>query len=190
MTGIFLPLALAFIGVIIAFVSYRDIRRGGARVYTLEREAILRRASLALMGSVLLFAAAIGLLLLQRQQQLAVEAAEEGEVVEGVSTLTPTPMVEQFPPLATETPAVSFPTSTPTRPICRAVVEGTFGNGLTLRDEPGGQQVTILAEADLVTVLDADSVVVNDIVLRNVRSLFGEEGWVAEQFLSLGPGCQ
>jgi uncharacterized membrane protein len=190
MSEIFIPLALAFLGIIAAFASYRDIKRGGARFYTLEREAILRRASLTLVGSMLLFIAAIGLLVLDRQQ--TVEPPLEGEVVEGVVTVTPTPVVEQFPPLPTETatPDLSFPTATPTRPICRAVVEGTFGNGLTLRSEPGGEQISILAEADLVTVLDQTPTSANGIEWRQVRSLFGDEGWVAAEFLTLGTGCE
>lgn len=192
MSELFIPLGLAFLGFIAAFISYRDIRRGGARFYTLEREAILRRASFTLMGSALLFAAAIGLLILERQQNLATDAAAEGEIIEGVVTITPTPVVEQFPPVATATPTpdLTFPTATPTRPVCRAVVEGTFGNGLTLRDAPGGEQVSILAEADLVTVLDQSPTEANGITWREVRSLFGDEGWVADQFLTLGAGCE
>lgn len=191
MSEIFIPLALAFLGVVAAFASYRDIKRGGARFYTLEREAILRRAGLTLVGSMLLFIAAIGLLVLDRQQAAASPPAE-GAVIEGVVTVTPTPEVEQFPPLPTETatPDLSFPTATPTRPVCRAVVEGTFGNGLTLRSEPGGEQISILAEADLVTILDQAPTVVNGIEWRQVRSLFGNEGWVAAEFLTLGTGCQ
>lgn len=192
MSGTLLPMALAFLGFVAALVSYRDIRRGGARFYTLEREAILRRASFTLVGSALLFLAAISLLLVGRQQQLNVDAAADGAIIEGVETATPTLAVEQFPPAATETatPDLSFPTATPTRPICRAVVEGTFGNGLTLRDQPGGKQVAILAEADLVTVIDQGPTEANGIAWRQVRSLFGDEGWVADQFLKMGTGCE
>jgi hypothetical protein len=187
----FIPLALAFLGIIAAFASYRDIKRGGARFYTLEREAILRRAALTLVGSMLLFLSAVGLLVLDRQQTSAAPETE-GTVVEGELTATPTLAVEQFPPLSTETatPDLSFPTSTPTRPVCRAVVEGTFGNGLTLRSEPGGEQVSILAEADLVTVMDQEPTVANGIEWRQVRSLFGDEGWVSAEFLTLGTGCE
>jgi hypothetical protein len=191
MSDIFIPLALAFLGVVAAFASYRDIKRGGARFYTLEREAILRRAGLTLVGSMLLFMAAIGLLVLDRQPTTAAPSAD-GEVTEGVVTITPSPEVQQFPPLPTETatPDLSFPTATPTRPVCRAVIEGTFGNGLTLRSEPGGEQVSILAEADLVTVIDQGPTTANGIEWRQVRSLFGDEGWVAAEFLSLGTGCE
>ncbi len=192
MSGIYIPLTLAFLGIVAAFASYRDIRRGGARFYTLEREAILRRASFILLGSALLFAAAIALLVVDRQQSLAADAVVEEETIEGVVTITPSPVVEQFPPLATETPTpdLNIPTVTPTRPVCRAVVEGTFGNGLTLRDQPGGEQVTILAEADLVTVIDQGPSEADGLAWRQVRSLFGDEGWAAEQFLKMGTGCE
>jgi hypothetical protein len=70
------------------------------------------------------------------------------------------------------------------------VVEGTFGNGLTLRSEPGGEQISILAEADLVTVIDQGPTNANGIEWRQVRSLFGDEGWVAAEFLTLGTGCE
>jgi hypothetical protein len=194
MTSIYIPLALAFFGFVAALASYRDIRRGGARFYTLEREAILRRASFTLMGSALLFVAAIALLVAGQQGLTAGAPTGEGEVIEGVITITPSPAVQQFPPASTETPtpdpALIFPTATPTRPVCRAVVEGTFGNGLTLRSEPGGEQVSILAEADLVTVVDQGPTEANGIAWRQVRSLFGDEGWAAEQFLKMGTGCE
>ncbi len=63
MSGIFIPLALAFAGFVAAIAAYRDIQRGSARFYTLERESVLRRAGFILMGSALLFSAAIGLLI-------------------------------------------------------------------------------------------------------------------------------
>ena len=188
MNSSLIPVLLAFLGVVAALASYRDIKRGGARFYTLEREAILRRASLTLMASMLLFIAAISLLMLGQQPDTAVPPAES-EAVQGAATITPTPELEQFPPLPTETatPDLSFPTATPTRPVCRAVVEGTFGNGLTLRSEPGGAQISILAEADLVTVLDQAPTNANGIEWRQVRSLFGDEGWVAADYLTIVP---
>ena len=57
-----IPLALAIAGLIAAVMTYRGIRRGGARYYTLEREALLRRATFTLFSSVILFTAAIGFL--------------------------------------------------------------------------------------------------------------------------------
>ena len=55
MTGLFLPILL-FAGALAAtFLTYRNIRRGGARFYTLEREIILRRAAFTLVVAALLY---------------------------------------------------------------------------------------------------------------------------------------
>ena len=194
MTGLFIPLALAAAALIGAFATYRGIRRGGARFYTLEREAILRRASFTLAGSTLLFLAAVGLLVLQHQQMIEQEAAESGELVEGVETSTPTAEIGVFPPTPSATPTVdtSIPTATPTPILCRAVVSGTSGNGLTLRETPGGEEITILPEASLVNLItEEEPAEANGLVWRKVASIVtGDEGWVAEDFLELGPGCE
>ena len=51
MDGLFFPILL-FVGAVLAtFFTYRNIRRGGARFYTLEREIVLRRAGLMLGGA-------------------------------------------------------------------------------------------------------------------------------------------
>lgn len=195
MSGLLLPIGLIFAGIITAIVTYRGIRRGGARFYTLEREQLLRRASFTLFSTVVLFLAASGILLFERQQMLAVDAPpEEGEidVVEGETAVPTTPEINSLPPLPTETPTpdASIPTATPTAVICSAIVEGTFDNGLTLRDAPGGAEVDVLAEATIVTVLtDEGTSEANGFVWRKVRSLFGDEGWVAEDFLTFGSGC-
>ena len=63
MSAYIIPLGLAFLGLILAFVTYRNIRRGGARFYTLEREHMLRRAMLTLAGTVFFFMLAIGYLI-------------------------------------------------------------------------------------------------------------------------------
>ena len=191
----YIPIALTIAGLLTAFVAYRGIRRGGARFYTLEREAILRRASLSLLGSVLLFLAAIGLLAYQHQQIGAEEAAGSGEVmVEGIATTgTPLPDLQQFPPLdtPTATPDLNIPTVTPTALICRAVVEGTFGNGLKLRDTPNGEEITVLAESTLLTMLPDEPLETEGLTWRKVRSVVsGDEGWVADQYLTLGESCQ
>lgn len=194
MSGLFIPIALTVAALFAAFATYRGIRRGGARFYTLEREAILRRASLTLMGSVLLFLAAVGFLALQVREIDVQEAAESGEVIEGVATVTPTPEISTFPPTPSATPTedASLPTATPTPVICRAIVEGTFGNGLTLRDAPGGEELAILPEASLITLVpDEEPVVANDLTWRKVASVVtGEEGWVAENFLEIEAGCE
>jgi hypothetical protein len=191
MSDLFFPLALAFVGLIAAFAAYRGIRRGGARFYTLEREAILRRASFSLLGSVFLFLAAISLLVYEQQQSIAEDAAAAGEIIEGVTTATASPFVNQFPPQATETatPDFSIPTATPTRIICRAVVESV--NGLRLRDTPGGQEIDILADGSILTlVTEEPPTEANGIIWRKIRPVIGEEGWVAEEFIIIGAPCE
>jgi hypothetical protein len=186
----FLPLLLALGGLIAAFITYRGIRRGGARYYTLEREAMLRRAMLTLLLSVLLFLGSIGLLVYRQQsaQEALLEpvAGEEGIVQ---ATITPTVVVEQFPPTATATSSVVEPTVTATPVICRAIVEGTGGNGLTLRDVPGGQEVTILPDGSVLTVLEDAAVETGGFNWRKVRLVGGDEGWVAEDFLTIRAPC-
>ncbi|KAA3659916.1 MAG: SH3 domain-containing protein [Chloroflexi bacterium] len=194
MSGLLLPIGLIFAGIITAIVTYRGIRRGGARFYTLEREALLRRASFTLFSTVVLFLAASGILIFERQQSLTAETPAEGEVdvVEGETAVPGTPEINSLPPLSTETPTpdASIPTATPTVVVCSAIVEGTFDNGLTLRDAPGGAEVDVLAEATIVTVLTEEGTSeANGFVWRKVRSLFGDEGWVAEDFLTFGTGC-
>jgi hypothetical protein len=188
-----LPLVLAFLGLILAFMTYRDIRRGGARFYTLEREAILRRASLTLIGSVTFFLAAIGFFAYTYQQSQAIEAAISGEDVDGVVTLTPTPLLESFPPTPTMTATtdVSIPTATATPIICRAVVEGTSGNGLTLRSTPGGDEVAILPDGSILTLnQDEAGQESGGLIWRKVKSITNQEGWVAEDFIRIGAPCQ
>ena len=203
MTGLFIPIALALGGLFAAFATYRGIRRGGARFYTLEREQILRQATMTLALSTLLFLASIGFFIMQNREP-APETPESGElVVEGEGTGTPAPPaastpdageILQFPPTPSPTATIdtSFPTPTATAVLCRAAVDGTSGNGLTLRDAPGGGEVDILAEGSLVQLItEEEAQTVNELVWRKVRSVVtGNEGWVAETFLALGPGCE
>lgn len=193
MSDIFLPLALAFGGFLAAIMAYRDVRRGGARFYTLEREAILRRAGFTLLGAAVLFVGSVGWLVYDRQQLLDEAAAASGELLEGVPTPTGTPFVETFPPEATLTPTpdLSIPTPTGTPIICRAVVEGTFGNGLTLRESPNGEEIEILADGSILTMLtDEPPQDSGGFIWVKVRSVFGDEGWVARDFVQTSAACE
>ncbi len=190
MTEYLLPLFLAMCGLVAAFLTYRGIRRGGARYYTLEREAMLRRAMLTLLATVLLFLAAVGVLIFQQQQtQDLLEEPVVGE--EGIvsATITPTVFVEQFPPTVTATSSIIEPTATATPIICRAIVDGTSGNGLTLRDVPGGQELAILPDGSVLTVLEDAAVESGGFNWRKVRLVGGDEGWVAEDFLTIRAPC-
>jgi hypothetical protein len=193
MNGMLIPIVLAVVGLIAALFAYRGIQRGGARQYTLEREAMLRGASRSLLGSVLLFLAAIAFLIYS-QQQAAAPAEEPAETDNGAvaATITMTPAVQQFPPTDTPSPTVdpNIPTPTATAVVCRAAIEETGGSGLTLRDAPGGEEVRILAEGTVLTVLPDEPQEVNNFVWRRVRVIGGDEGWVAEQFLSISAPCE
>jgi hypothetical protein len=188
MTGITIPIILAVVALITALSAYRGIRRGAARFYTLERESMLRRASFTLLGSIFLFLAAIALLVYSYQQLTAEDAVGEGEAGSPVVTATSEPQLETQPPTPTTTPTPdpSIPTTTPTAVICRAIVDGTSGSGLTLRDAPGGADVSILPDGSILTLLEAEPEEANGFMWRNVRTVAREEGWVVEDFLKIG----
>lgn len=198
MSAYLIPLVLSFIGLILAFATYRNIRRGGARFYTLEREAMLRRAMLTLAGSIAFFSFAVGYLIYTDQPATpAGDPPGEGEVVEeGEPVANPTPeslQLETFPPTPTltATPDVNIPTATPTPIICRAVVEGTSGNGLKLRDTPNGDEIMILQDGSILTLSQSEAAQeAGGFVWRKVKSITGQEGWVAEDFISIGAPCE
>lgn len=194
MSALLIPIVLTFAGLLLATATYQSIRRGGARFYTLEREAILRRATFTLLASTLLFIAAVGFMASKElQSQAAVEEANTN-LVDGEVTATPTPEIGVFPPTPSPSPTIdaAIPTATATAVICRAIVEGTSGNGLMMRDAPGGGELAILAEATFVTLIQEEPPQdANGLTWRKIRdNISGDEGWVAEQFLSLGPGCE
>ena len=184
MSNVLLPAILAISAVITAFMTYRDIRRGGARFYTLEREAILKRASLYLGLTVLLFIGAVGLLFYQRQQGVEELAVSEGEEIEGVPTATAT--LASIPPTetATATPDPDLPTPTVTPRVCRAIVRGTGGSGLNLREEPSGAEIEVLQEEDIVSLVDDAPQQVGATTWIHVRTtITRSDGWVALDFL-------
>jgi hypothetical protein len=188
MTDLTIPLIISIVALIAALSAYRGIRRGGARFYTLEREAMLRRASFTLLASMLLFLGAVGLMTYNYQQMLAEQSGESAETEEGVATSTPETVIEGSPPTPTITPSPdpNIPTVTATAVICRAVVDGTAGGGLTLRDTPGGEEVTILPDGTIVNLLETEPTTVNNTTWRNIRTVAREEGWVSEEFLTIG----
>lgn len=198
MSAYIIPLGLAFMGLIMAFSTYRNIRRGGARFYTLEREAVLRRSMLYLAASVFFFLAAIGYLI-YTDQPATVEDPANGDVVEGEdgeTAVTPTIEsleLETFPPTPTITPTpdANIPTATPAPIICRAVVEGTSGNGLTMRDGAGGAEIIVLPDGSILTLYqDEPAQEANGLLWRKVKSITGDEGWVAEDFIRIGAPCE
>ncbi|MEM7801344.1 MAG: SH3 domain-containing protein [Chloroflexota bacterium] len=211
--SIIIPISLTVIAFIAILVAYSGIRQGGARVYSLEREALLRRASAAMFIGAGLFLLAIALLIFQGQQVQALiddSGVEDGNVAANDATqldsLVATPAAEgvtvdnggnggvvptnQIPGLSTVTltPTLdpNLPTATPTPIIIRGFVTGTGGNGLYLRETPGGAEITILGEDEFVTVRYEEGVTeVGGIRWVKVRTFLGDEGWVAEDFLEI-----
>jgi hypothetical protein len=146
---------------------------------------MLRRATYTLFGSVVLFIAAIGFLVYQQRQATGGTNGDPSSADEQVvvATIRPTVLVEQFPPTETARPDEPEVTPTSTPAICRAIVDGTSGNGLTLRVDPGGDEIAVLPDGSVLTVLDDVPVESGGFVWRKVRVVGGEEGWVAQDFL-------
>ncbi len=78
----------------------------------------------------------------------------------------------------------SSPTPYPTPDLPQAVVSGTSGIGLTLRQTPGGAELRILPEGSVVGLLDVPPVALNGVTWQQVRTPTGEEGWVGAAFLT------
>lgn len=189
MSGITIPVILTIVAVFVALAAYRGIRRGGARFYTLERETMLRRASFTLIGSVVLFLIAIGLMIYNYQQMTNENVVTIDESEGAVATVTTEPELQTQPPTPTPTPTAdpNIPTATPTPVICRAIVDGTAGSGLTLREAPSGPEISILPDGTILTlVMEEEPEEVNNFTWRKVRTVSQEEGWVVEEFLTIG----
>lgn len=193
MTGLLLPIALFVAALAATFMTYRNIRRGGARFYTLEREIILRRGLITLVAATLLYTGALAVLYYQRQQLILATLPPEEATAEaggtGAPGVTPTPLLEQFPPTASPTSLTPQPTETATPTVCRGVVEGTGGNGLRMRDAPNGEELVVLPDGTLLTVLEDAPTEAGGVIWRKVRAVGGEEGWVAEDFLTIRAPC-
>lgn len=198
MSSLIIPITLSLLGIFTVFYTYSSIRRGGARVYTLERETILRRATSALFGSMALFLTAIGILIFQGQSVADVVIAEDTAVPTLVlpdstgveAAVTPSSNSENIPGLITQTPTptidLNIPTATPTPIVVRGIVTGTGGSGLQMRETPGGEPMEVLAEETFVTILEDEGVVEQGgLAWIKVRTFLGDEGWVAEQFVEV-----
>jgi hypothetical protein len=94
-------------------------------------------------------------------------------------SITPTATIS---PLPSETPKPSV-TSTPTVPPVPAVVHGTGGQGVFLRDAPGlqGKKIDSLQEGDVVEVL-GPAVEKDGTWWVPVRTASGTSGWMAVEF--------
>ena len=179
---------MALAGLLLALAAYRGLRRGAARFYTLERESMLQRAGFLLLGSVVLFVGAIGLLIYSNQQLVAQESTAPTNSQDVESTATTEQILQTQPPTSTPTPTPdpNVPTPTPTPILCRAIVDGTAGSGLTLREGPGGPEITILPDGSILTLLEDEPEEANGFIWRSVRTVSRDEGWVVEEFLKMG----
>ena len=192
MTGLWIPILLAIIGLITAIVAYRGVQRGGSRFYQLERDALLRQASFYQLASIVLFVGAVGLLVYNQNIQATEPAEADGvDSAEVSATATPSPetVLQSQPPTlaveptATEDPAA--PTLTPTSIIRRAEVKNTGGSGAYLRDGAStlAEELDVLDEGTLLTLLDEEPVEAEGYSWIHVRTLGGIEGYVADLYL-------
>ncbi|GAB4279973.1 MAG: hypothetical protein Kow0080_32540 [Candidatus Promineifilaceae bacterium] len=106
-------------------------------------------------------------------------------------TLTNTPRPNSSP-TATSTPTplpTDTPTPTPTPTITPTPIEGetavisTQGSTLWVRRSPGGQQLALVRDGDVVILQDGRANR-SGIVWREIRTVDGTLGWVQEEFLT------
>ncbi len=89
------------------------------------------------------------------------------------------------PSILAQPPAIQdTPTPAPTPEFPQAIVFGTNGIGLTLRDTPGGNEITILPEGTIVSLLPDATQKQGDLTWQKIRIIDGLEGWVGEPFLT------
>ncbi len=84
----------------------------------------------------------------------------------------------ELPPVPTPPPQTAAPA------LPHAVVNGTRGVGLTVRETPGGSEVAILPDGTILTLLPEKPLEANGFTWLRVRIPGGEEGWAATDFLT------
>ena len=92
----------------------------------------------------------------------------ESGIYDGIE-LPPTPM------MAPQTPTPDLP---------HAVVTNTSGVGLTVRETPGGDEVAIIPDGTIVTLLPEEVVNSNGFTWQRVRTPGGDEGWAATDYFT------
>ena len=87
--------------------------------------------------------------------------------------------------ILTQPPTIQdTPTPMPTPDLPQAIVFGTNGIGLTLRDVPSGNELAILPEGTIVSLLDTPVQEQGGLTWQKIRTQQGKEGWVGELFLT------
>jgi hypothetical protein len=84
------------------------------------------------------------------------------------------------PPLPAASPTA---VGSPTPALPHAVVSQTGGVGLTIREQPGGKKIAIVAEGTILTLLESEPILGNGFEWRHVRLPDGKEGWTANTYL-------
>jgi len=126
---------------------------------------------------------------IQGTEELAEPVGEEAEVRnEATSTPTASPSPSRTPsPSSAITPTLT-PTNTATPSLTPTPIQGetqqinTRGSTLWLKRSPGGQNIALLHDGDIVLVLSGHANQ-GGIVWREVRTLEGIGGWLPEEYL-------
>ena len=85
----------------------------------------------------------------------------------------------ELPPVPTQLPV----TVTPDLP--HGIVTNTQGIGLTVRDAPGGEELAILPDGTVLTLLELEAVEHNGYMWHQVRMPDGNIGWAADAYFTL-----
>ena len=89
------------------------------------------------------------------------------------------------PSILAQPPAIQdTPTPAPTPEFPQAIVFGTNGIGLTLRDTPGGNEIAILPEGTIVSLLPDATQEQGGLTWQKIRTPEALEGWVGKPFLT------
>ncbi len=74
---------------------------------------------------------------------------------------------------------------TPTPDLPHAIVSGTQGIGLTVRQTPGGAELAILPEGSVLTLLEDAPIDQGGFLWQRVRTPDGDVGWAADAYFTL-----
>lgn len=118
------------------------------------------------------------------QIPLPTESLLPTETPADTPTATPTPTNTPTPtPTPTNTPTnTPTPTPTPTPITADTALVNTNGSTLWLRDTPGGQNIALMQDRDLI-ILEAGNANYAGLVWKEIRTLDGVAGWVERRFL-------